>query len=76
MHDIVRCTMTPAGNKMSYDPAGHMTSCETAHIFKDPMNSVVIFLLQVVLNCYFAWVLFCFEKELRLGGTEDDVAMD
>ena len=80
MHDVMRCTMTPAGDKMSYDPAGHQTSCETAHIFKDPMNSVIIFLLQVALNCYFAWVLFSYEKELRLeaagGDAADDVAMD
>ena len=80
MHDIMRCTMTPAGDKMSYDPAGHQTSCETAHIFMDPVNSVIIFLLQVALNCYFAWVLFSYEKELRLGDAEDgaagSVAMD
>ena len=81
MHDIMQCMMTPAGDKMSYDPAGHMTSCETAHIFMDPVNSIIIFLLQVALNCYFAWVLFCFEKEVRLGGTgageaATDVAMD
>ena len=44
------------------------------------MNSVIIFLLQVALNCYFAWVLFSYEKELWLGAASgeaaDDVAMD
>ena len=80
MHDIMRCTITPAGDKMSYDPAGHQASCEAAHIIKDPINSIVIFVLQVGLNCYFAWVLFSFEKELRLAVAGDDeegnIAMD
>ena len=60
--------LSPGGDSMSYDPAGHQASCETAHIFIGPMNSVIIFVVQVCLNCYFARVLFSFEKELRLAG--------
>ena len=64
--DKMRCTMTPAGDKMMFDAGHHQISCETSHIFGlDPLNSVVVSVLQIGLNCYFARVLYSFEREVR-----------
>ena len=87
--DKMQCRWAPGGDGgMHADPDSHLLKCEEMHIVADPINSVVVFLIQVRratppcfdafvsplddgqvgINCYFCWVLFSFEKELREAG--------